>query len=127
MESRLTHRKPQKRRQGRRRQKDLPKICWTSTNPSEWRLPPGAVGWGLAHSRWHRLGMLSHLDWFPVSWSDQRAWLVWCRVNGVLVFADFEVADSLSRLSTVHAIARPGGPVVLREALSIEGNLGCVS
>jgi hypothetical protein len=51
----------------------------------------------------------------------------WCRVDGVLLFADFEVGLSLSRLRTVHAIGRPGGPIVLREALTIEDQLGCVS
>ncbi len=105
----------------------LPSISWASTNPKDWRLPLGAVGWGLAHSRWHRWGMLSHLDWFPVTWSDQARWMRWCRVDGVLLFADFEVGLSLSRLRTVHAIGRPGGPIVLREALTIEDQLGCVS
>ncbi len=116
-------------RYGRARQGcgDLPQISWTSTNPGRWRLPLDAVGWGLAHSRWHRWGMLSHLDWFPVTWADQARWLKWCRVDGVLLFADREVGLSLSRLSMIHAIAGPGGPVVLREALIIEDNLGCVS
>ncbi len=106
--------------------KRLPVIFWVSTTPRDWRLPSGVLGWGLVHNRWRRLGMLSHFDWVPVRWSDHKLWRLWCVVDGVRLFVDGAAEASLGRWDEVHAIAQPGGALVLRESLDIERHLGCV-
>lgn len=104
----------------------LPEISWVSTHPQDWRVYPGALGWGLAHSRWHRQKMLSHLDWFTVTWEDRGNWNIWGTETGIRLFVDIPLLAVLCHFPTVHAIAPPGARVVLRESLLIELRMGCV-
>jgi len=103
----------------------LPDIVWVAVKPGEWQLPSSALGWGLAHSRWHRQGMISHVDWFTVQWSDHRDWIAWTTVNAVRLFVSPRLIPILRAWNTVHAIGRPGSRIVLAEALAIETRLGC--
>lgn len=70
--------------------------------------------------------MLSHLDWFPVTWADHGAWRRWCTVEGMRLFVDGALVPILPHWTAVHAIAGPGAAIVLRESLAIEARLGCV-
>jgi hypothetical protein len=103
----------------------MPQIHWQSTNPRRWRLPTSAMGWGLAHSRWHRSRLITHLDWFPIFLTQYREWHVWCTFNGVRIFVAPPLQQILSHWPVVHAIAGPGSCIVLTESLAIEQQLGC--
>lgn len=104
----------------------LPEIVWMGPPPRSWRLPKGAVGWGLTHSAWHRMGQLSHMDWVPIMWTDDNGWLLWSTIDAIPLFVDPSLVDVLTAFDKVHSTGQPGRTMILRESMDLELHLGCV-
>ncbi len=104
----------------------LPDIVWIGPGPRHWRLPAGALGWGLAHSPRQRMGQLTHIDWVPVPWADHTQWRPWCPVDGTRLFVRPSLVIIVATWDIVHATGRPGTSTVLRESMDLEMRLGCI-
>lgn len=100
----------------------LPEIVWIEPDPRCWRLPPGVLGWGVAHRPQYRMGQLSHIDCFAVTWADHVEWHPWRSVDGVWLFID--PAITLPTWDRVHATIRSGTATVFRESMNMEWRLG---
>ncbi len=111
---------------GAHRDRELPDIVWIGPRPRRWRLPPGSLGWGVAHRPQYRVGQLSHVDWFAVTWTDHAVWRPWRSVDGVWLFVEPTFGVTLATWDRVHATGWPGTSTVFRESMDMEWRLGCI-